>query len=108
MTLENILSHFYKELVSFYYYSVGFETDLRIYTQGQVFCQQVFDHWSVVTGDPLDKTIMLPALEPATPLALARDFMIKTRRRKGLPEVSSFIYFMNCNLIDFVCLFIGC
>lgn len=69
-------------------YSFGFETDLRCYTQGQVFCQQVFDHWSVVTGDPLDRNVILQPLEPATPLGLARDLMIKTRRRKGLAEVS--------------------
>jgi translation elongation factor EF-G len=28
----------------------GFETDLRTATQGQAFCQQVFDHWSIVPG----------------------------------------------------------
>ncbi|KAJ2927681.1 hypothetical protein H1R20_g9422, partial [Candolleomyces eurysporus] len=28
----------------------GFETDLRTATQGQAFCLQVFDHWSVVPG----------------------------------------------------------
>ena len=35
--------------------SFGFETDLRSYTQGQAFCTQVFDHWSIVPGDPLDR-----------------------------------------------------
>ena len=28
----------------------GFETDLRTATQGQAFCSQVFDHWSIVPG----------------------------------------------------------
>jgi 116 kDa U5 small nuclear ribonucleoprotein component len=28
----------------------GFETDLRTATQGQAFCLQVFDHWSIVPG----------------------------------------------------------
>ena len=28
----------------------GFETDLRAATQGQAFCLQVFDHWSIVPG----------------------------------------------------------
>lgn len=28
----------------------GFETDLRTATQGQAFCQQVFDHWAIVPG----------------------------------------------------------
>lgn len=70
--------------------SFGFETDLRSYTQGQAFCQQVFDHWAVVPGDPLDRDIVLHPLEPSPPLALARDFMVKTRRRKGLSEVCVF------------------
>ena len=29
----------------------GFETDLRTATQGQAFCSQVFDHWSIVPGN---------------------------------------------------------
>eukprot|EP01038_Epipyxis_sp_PR26KG_P009217 gene9217-12428_t len=66
--------------------SFGFETDLRSYTLGQGFCQQVFDHWSVAPGDPLDRNVILHPLEPSPPLALARDFMIKSRRRKGLSE----------------------
>jgi U5 small nuclear ribonucleoprotein component len=28
----------------------GFETDLRTSTQGQAFCLQMFDHWSIVPG----------------------------------------------------------
>ena len=55
--------------------------------QGQAFCQQVFDHWAVVPGDPLDRNVILHPLEPSPPPALARDFMVKTRRRKGLSEV---------------------
>ncbi|KAI9206814.1 P-loop containing nucleoside triphosphate hydrolase protein [Polychytrium aggregatum] len=66
--------------------SCGFETDLRTHTHGQAFCQQVFDHWQIVPGDPLDKSIVLRPLEPSTAQHLARDFMIKTRRRKGLSE----------------------
>jgi len=66
--------------------SFGFETDLRTHTQGQAFCLSVFDHWEVVPGDPLDKTIQLKALEPAPIDHLAREFMVKTRRRKGLSE----------------------
>lgn len=69
--------------------SFGFETDLRSFTQGQAFCQQVFDHWAVVPGDPLDRNVVLHPLEPSPPPALARDFMVKTRRRKGLSEVST-------------------
>ncbi|OZJ04688.1 116 kDa U5 small nuclear ribonucleoprotein component [Bifiguratus adelaidae] len=64
----------------------GFESDLRTHTQGQAFCQQTFDHWQIVPGDPLDKGIVLRPLEPAPAQHLARDFMVKTRRRKGLSE----------------------
>jgi U5 small nuclear ribonucleoprotein component len=66
--------------------SFGFETDLRTHTQGQAFCLSVFDHWDIVPGDPLDKSIMLRPLEPAPIEGLAREFMVKTRRRKGLSE----------------------
>jgi U5 small nuclear ribonucleoprotein component len=66
--------------------SFGFETDLRIHTQGQVSLSLVFDRWSIVPGDPLDKEISIRPLEPATAQQLARDFVLKTRRRKGLAE----------------------
>ncbi|KAF0726759.1 hypothetical protein AaE_009578 [Aphanomyces astaci] len=83
--------------------SFGFETDLRVFTQGHAFCTQAFDHWALVpgticddldlfddryceTGDPLDTTIILRPLEPSPVQALAREFMVKTRRRKGLSE----------------------
>jgi translation elongation factor EF-G len=62
--------------------SFGFETDLRYHTQGQAFCMSVFDHWSIVPGDPLDKSVVLRPLEPAPVQHLAREFMVKTRRRK--------------------------
>jgi hypothetical protein len=64
--------------------SFGFETDLRYHTQGQAFCVSVFDHWSIVPGDPLDKSVVLRPLEPAPVQHLAREFMVKTRRRKVL------------------------
>lgn len=66
--------------------SFGFETDLRYHTQGQAFCMSVFDHWSIVPGDPLDKSVVLRPLEPAPVQHLAREFMVKTRRRKGMSE----------------------
>lgn len=72
----------------------GFETDLRVATQGQAFCLQMLDHWAVVPGDPLDTSIKLRPLEPAPPLGLARDFVLKMRRRKGLGDtiaVSSYL-----------------
>ena len=64
----------------------GFETDVRTYTSGQAMVLTSFDHWQQVPGDPLDKSILLRPLEPAPIPHLAREFMLKTRRRKGLAE----------------------
>jgi len=66
--------------------SFGFETDVRIHTQGQAMVSLVFDRWSVVPGDPLDKEVKTRPLEMASAMATARDFVLKTRRRKGLSE----------------------
>ena len=66
--------------------SFGFETDLRIHTQGAASVSLVFDRWSVVPGDPLDRTVKTRPLEMAAAGATARDFVLKTRRRKGLAE----------------------
>merc|ERR1711976_852787 len=81
--------------------SFGLETDIRAHTQGQAFLQSVFDHWSIVPGDPLDKSILLKPLEPSPAAALARDFMVKTRRRKGMSEdVSINKYFDDPMLLE--------
>jgi len=37
--------------------SFGFETDLRTHTQGQAFCQQVFDHWQACRPPPAPPTL---------------------------------------------------
>lgn len=66
--------------------SFGFETDVRTFTQGQAMIYSVFDHWAVVPGDPMDRSIVLHPLEPSPPQHLAREFLVKTRRRKGLSE----------------------
>ena len=66
--------------------SFGFETDLRMHSQGAASVQMFFDHWEVVPGDPLDKNIKIRPLEMAGPQQAARDFVLKTRRRKGLSE----------------------
>lgn len=68
--------------------SFGFETDLRARTTGQAFCMSIFDDWKIVPGNPLDKTIdqYLTPLEPQHTSHLAREFLLKTRRRKGLSE----------------------
>ncbi|KAK9371019.1 P-loop containing nucleoside triphosphate hydrolase protein [Lipomyces kononenkoae] len=70
--------------------SFGFETDLRVATQGQAMCSLVFEKWQVVPGDPLDKDMIIPPLQSASGQALARDFVLKTRRRKGLSEEPTF------------------
>jgi len=64
----------------------GLETDVRTHTSGQSYCMTQFDHWDLVPGDPLDKSIILRPLEPAPYPHLAREFMVKTRRRKGMAE----------------------
>eukprot|EP01002_Notosolenus_urceolatus_P010776 NODE_381_length_2136_cov_16.408241_g305_i0.p1 GENE.NODE_381_length_2136_cov_16.408241_g305_i0~~NODE_381_length_2136_cov_16.408241_g305_i0.p1 ORF type:complete len:683 (+),score=218.39 NODE_381_length_2136_cov_16.408241_g305_i0:236-2050(+) len=66
--------------------SFGLDVDLRCHTQGQAFATPVFDHWELVPGDPLDTSFVLAPLEVAPAAGLARDFMVKTRRRKGLPD----------------------
>lgn len=54
----------------------------RTHTSGQAMCLTVFDNWSIVPGDPLDKQIVFKPLEPAPAPHLAREFLLKTRRRK--------------------------
>ncbi|EER18718.1 Snu114p GTpase, U5 snRNP-specific protein, 116 kDa, putative [Perkinsus marinus ATCC 50983] len=79
----------------------GFETDLRTHTSGQAFGTTVFDHWSVVPGDPLDSSIILRPLEPAPQPHLAREFVIKTRRRKGIGEdINAHKYFDDPELVS--------
>uniref|UniRef100_A0A671W2D3 116 kDa U5 small nuclear ribonucleoprotein component n=1 Tax=Sparus aurata TaxID=8175 RepID=A0A671W2D3_SPAAU len=75
--------------------SFGFETDLRTHTQGQAFALSVFHHWQIVPGDPLDRSIVIRPLEPQPAPHLAREFMIKTRRRKGLSEDVSISKFFD-------------
>ena len=79
--------------------SFGFETDLRTFSQGQAMCYGVFDHWSIVPGDPLDKSILLHPLEPSPPQFLARELLIKTRRRKGLSEDISIHKFFDDDMM---------
>lgn len=40
----------------------------------------------MIAGDPTDTSIKLRPLEPASGQALARDLVLKTRRRKGLGD----------------------
>jgi 116 kDa U5 small nuclear ribonucleoprotein component len=80
--------------------SFGFETDLRIHAQGQASVSLVFDRWNIVPGDPLDKDIKIRPLEAATAQATARDFVLKTRRRKGLAEDVSFSKLLEEELLQ--------
>jgi len=67
--------------------SFGLETEIRLRSRGAVLPQMYFEGWSVVPGNPLDDSIVLKPLEPSPPEVLARDLVVKTRRRKGLPEM---------------------
>lgn len=81
--------------------SFGFETDIRTHTSGQAFVSTLFDRWEVLPGDPLDSSIVLKPLEPSPVPHLAREFLLKTRRRKGLThDVSLKKYFDEAMLDD--------
>lgn len=64
------------------------QVDCKWCLQGQAFCLSDFHHWQIVPGDPLDRSVQLRPLEPAAPQELAREFMVKTRRRKVLLSAS--------------------
>ena len=81
--------------------SFGFETDIRTSTVGQAMVLSWFDHWAIVPGDPLDKSINLMPLEPSPVPHLARELMVKTRRRKGLmDDVSVMKFFDSKEMIE--------
>ena len=80
--------------------SFGFETDVRIHSQGQALLSLVFDRWEVVPGDPLDREVRLGKLEVATGGQTARDFVLKTRRRKGLNEEIGIGKFLEPELVQ--------
>ncbi len=48
----------------------------------------------------MDRDIKLRALEPASAQATARDFVLKTRRRKGLAEDVSIRKFLEPELFN--------
>merc|ERR1712139_696426 len=79
--------------------SFGFETDLRYHTLGQAFSSSIIDHWSIVPGDPLDKSISFRPFEASPAHALAREFMVKTRRRKGMSEDVSINKFFDDSML---------
>ena len=66
--------------------SPGFEVDLRSMTAGTAMPHSTFSHWQAIPGDPLDQSIKAALLEPAAAPALARDCLLKMRRRRGIGE----------------------
>lgn len=80
--------------------SFGLETDLRVASEGQAYISMVFDRWQVVPGDPMDKDQKTEPLQAAWPSALARDFVLKTRRRKGLSEEPTVTKFLDQSLVE--------
>ncbi|CDR41673.1 CYFA0S07e04896g1_1 [Cyberlindnera fabianii] len=78
----------------------GLETDIRVATQGQALVSLYFEKWAVVPGDPLDKDVFIPKLKPAPVQGLARDFVMKTRKRKGLSGEPSLAKYIDKELVD--------
>lgn len=80
--------------------SVGFETDIRVASRGSaVITALVFYKWSIVPGDPLDKSQVFRPLEVAPMQAMAREFVVKTRRRKGLSDEPTVTKYLDENLL---------
>ncbi|KAG0687637.1 hypothetical protein C6P40_002081 [Pichia californica] len=75
--------------------SVGVETDLRLSTCGMAYPQMIFNKWERVPGDPLDDTAYIPLLKRVPLLSSSRDFLTKTRRRKGLSDSVSLQNFVD-------------
>ncbi|CAD2216459.1 116 kDa U5 small nuclear ribonucleoprotein component [Angomonas deanei] len=65
----------------------GLETQIRVHTSGQAYPSQYFSDWEMVSGDPFDNKIQVGPREPAKAYQLSRDFVSKTRFRKGLPPL---------------------
>ncbi|ODV95653.1 hypothetical protein PACTADRAFT_34209 [Pachysolen tannophilus NRRL Y-2460] len=80
--------------------SVGLETDIRINTQGQAMCFLTFYKWDYVPGDPLQKDCYLPPLKPVPRNSLSRDFVLKTRKRKGLTGEPSLGKYVDAKLLQ--------
>lgn len=80
--------------------SIGLETDIRVATQGQALVSLYFEKWAVVPGDPLDSEVFIPKLRPAHINSLARDFVMKTRKRKGLAGEPTLAKYIDKELVD--------
>ena len=82
--------------------SFGLETDIRTTTAGQAFSMCWFDGYQNMIGDPLDRSVVLHPLEPSDGRALAREVLIKTRRRKGLNEDVNIINYLMPEEIEMI------
>lgn len=66
--------------------SLGFCDDVVGMSLGLASASLLFEGWQTVPGDPLDEEAVTKVLEPAETNKLARDVLVKTRRRKGLTD----------------------
>lgn len=82
--------------------SVGFEVDLRLVTQGQSTCQLQYINqiWKRVPGDVMNEDAVIPKLKPATRDAIARDFVMKGRRRRGEQHGPSLANYVDAGLYE--------
>lgn len=82
--------------------SVGFEVDLRLVTKGQSTCQLQYINqiWKRVPGDVMNEDAIIPKLKPATKDAIARDFVMKIRRRRGEQQGPSLANYIDNGLYE--------
>eukprot|EP00834_Sanchytrium_tribonematis_P000264 NODE_5_length_72347_cov_1.339331.p32 type:complete len:263 gc:universal NODE_5_length_72347_cov_1.339331:43359-42571(-) len=69
--------------------SFGCEVDIRMVTQGAAMVYSQFSHYQILESDPLlgvFQPINIEPLEPSPVQLLATDYLLKTRRRKGLGD----------------------
>lgn len=76
--------------------SFGLQTDIKCQLESDNDSQVTLSWhgWQQASGDPLDPTTRSYRLQPAPPESRSRDFMVKTRRLKGLtsePQLDHYI-----------------
>lgn len=82
--------------------SPGFEVDLRSMSAGAALPHCTFSHWQPIPGDPLDTSIRPALLEPAAAPALARDCLLKMRRRRGIGEDVKLEKYFDPEILDLI------
>lgn len=80
--------------------SMGLETDIRLKTSGQAMIYLKYLNYDTVPGNPLDKDVYLPELKAVPHESIARDFMIKTRNRKGIPGEATLQKYIDNELFE--------